>query len=107
MTGRSPHASTETFGGHTPNLSHSLPLPSSLIDAIADQVAHRVAELLPDRPEPYLDVEGAAEYLACAPKRVYDLKAQGRLAHHRDGSRLLFRREDLDAALVRQEAERD
>jgi excisionase family DNA binding protein len=51
-----------------------------------------------------LTVEEAATYLACAPKRIYELKAQGRIAHFRDGKRLLFRREDLDAALRRREA---
>jgi excisionase family DNA binding protein len=45
----------------------------------------------------YVTTEKAAEILACKPKRIYELVAQGRLRHFRDGRRLLFRREDLDA----------
>ncbi len=70
-------------------------------DELAESIAARVAEMVRSDPEPYLDVGAAAEYLACKPKRIYELKAAGRLAHFRDGTRLLFRREDLDAALRR------
>lgn len=52
-----------------------------------------------DEPEPWLDVAAAAVYLACSAKRIYDLVALGRLRCARDGRRLLFRREWLDAAL--------
>jgi excisionase family DNA binding protein len=68
---------------------------------LAEAIAARVIERIGDQPEPYLDVAAAAEYLACKPKRIYELKAQGRLAHFKDGSRLLFTRKDLDAALQR------
>ena len=50
-------------------------------------------------PEPWFDVPAAAVYLACSAKRIYDLVALGRLRCARDGRRLLFRREWLDAAL--------
>jgi excisionase family DNA binding protein len=90
--------------GHT-NGSHALPVPDALLESLAVRVADLLAERFPETPEPYLTVEEAATYLACAPKRIYELKAQGRIAHFRDGKRLLFRREDLDAALRRREAE--
>ena len=47
-----------------------------------------------------MNVEQAAEYLAASTDRVYDLRRQG-LPHFKDGSRLLFKREDLDAWLTR------
>jgi excisionase family DNA binding protein len=68
----------------------------------AEEIATRVVEFMGPPPEPYLNVEEAADYLRCKPKRIYELKAQGRLAHYRDGTRLLFRRVDLDDALQRQ-----
>jgi excisionase family DNA binding protein len=77
------------------NDSLSLGVPTDLIEAIAERTAERLAERMPDRPEPYLDVDGAAEYLACQPHRIYDLCRQG-LPCHKDGKRSLFRRQDLD-----------
>jgi excisionase family DNA binding protein len=54
--------------------------------------------------EPFLSVPEAAAYLACKQGRIYELKASGRLAHHKEGTRLLFRRADLDACVERIEA---
>jgi excisionase family DNA binding protein len=76
----------------------------ALSAAALDAIAVRVADLLADRhastgPEPWIGVEDAAHHLACSPKRIYDLKAQGRVPHRKDGSRVLFRRSDLDAYL--------
>jgi excisionase family DNA binding protein len=45
---------------------------------------------------PWLDVEGAAKHLACPRSRIYALVSARRIPHHKDGSRLLFRREELD-----------
>lgn len=80
-------------------------VPPALVEAIAV----RVVELLADRPTSpteggYLDVDQAADYLACKSHRVYDLVSQRRLRAFRDGRRLLFRRADLDAALAVEEA---
>jgi excisionase family DNA binding protein len=80
----------------------SLNVPPELIEAISERTAALLAELLPASPEPYLDVDGAAGYLACSRDRIYDLRRQG-LAHFKDGSRLLFKREDLDGWLSRVE----
>ncbi len=79
-----------------------LTLPAELIDAIAS----RVVELLEARgltaepASPFFDVEGAADYIAAKPQRIYDLAHDGRLTPRRDGRRLLFRRADLDAYLT-------
>lgn len=51
----------------------------------------------PAEPEPFIGVPEAAEHIACKRRRIYDLVEADRLPHHRDGSRLLFRRSELDA----------
>lgn len=84
----------------------SLPVPVELLDALASRVSARLAEhvaaLKP--PEPYLSAQEAAAYIAAPVSRVHDLAAANRLRHYRDGRRLLFRREDLDALLTVVEA---
>ena len=79
----------------------ALAVPTELVEVIA----RRAAELVADRvassePDGWLDVQGAAEYLSCKPKRIYDLKSQGRIRCVKDGSRPLFRRSWLDAYLL-------
>jgi excisionase family DNA binding protein len=83
----------------------SINVAAELVQAVAEAVAALLAEQLPNRPEPYLNVEEASTYLGCKPKRIYELVSADKLAHYRDGRRLLFRRSDLDAALVRREPE--
>jgi excisionase family DNA binding protein len=78
----------------------SLGVPSNLIEAIAERTADLLAQRVPDQPEPYLNVEQAAEYLAATTDRIYDLRRQG-LPAFKDGTRLLFRRDDLDDWLTR------
>jgi excisionase family DNA binding protein len=88
------------------------PAAELLLGDLVECVAARVAELLADRlastssdASPWLDVNEAAEYMRCKPKRIYDLVSQHRLAAHRDGARVLFRREELDAYLLDAPAE--
>lgn len=69
-------------------------------DELVVQVAERVAVILSDRQpadtgDGYLDVAGAAEFLACPTSRIYSLVSANRLPVHRDGSRLLFDRAEL------------
>ena len=78
-------------------------VPEDLIAAVAERVVDHLADRLPTGPAPWLDVDGAAEYLACEPQRIYDLTSQGRLRAARDGRRRLFRREWLDAYLLGEE----
>jgi excisionase family DNA binding protein len=82
----------------------ALSVPPELVEALAGRVADLIAERTPDRPEAYLNVEQAAEYLAAPVSRIYDLvraDRTNRLISHKDGKRLLFRREDLDRCLTR------
>jgi excisionase family DNA binding protein len=44
----------------------------------------------------WIGVPEAAAHLGCKPQRIYDLVGQRRIPHAREGSRLLFRRRDLD-----------
>lgn len=68
----------------------TLDLPPEVLDAIADRVLERLADQATPEPAGYLDVAGAAGYLACNKSRVYALVSAGRLPHYKDGSRLLF-----------------
>lgn len=79
--------------------AHAIPLPAALVEAIAQRAAELLAERLPTAAEPdgYLDVDGAAEFLACPKSRIYSLVSSRRIPHHRDGSRLLFDRSELRA----------
>lgn len=78
------------------------------LDALVEQVAGRVAELLADRlpapaASPWLNVEEAAERLRCKPKRIYDLVREDKLPVHREGTRLLFRCDELDEYVLNQQ----
>ena len=70
-----------------------------IADEMVERIAERAAELFADRQSAmvggYLDVAGAAEFLACPRSRIYALVSARRLPHHHDGSRLLFDREEL------------
>jgi excisionase family DNA binding protein len=78
----------------------TLGVPGELVEMIAERAADLLAEQMPS-VSPYLDVDKAADYLACSPSRIYALTSTKRIPHHRDGSRLLFRREELDAWIER------
>ena len=107
MTAR-PARTPASFEGreHTNVSPLSLAVPPELVEAIAERVAELLVERLPAQgPAPWLDVDGAAEYLACPKSRVYEFIAAKRVRHFRDGRRVLFRREDLDAALSVREVE--
>jgi len=73
----------------------SLPFPDELLERIAE----RAADLLEERQRPpapeMLSVGETADLLRCKPQRIYDLVSQHRLPCLRDGSRLLFRRDDV------------
>jgi excisionase family DNA binding protein len=72
-------------------------LSPELVEHFISEIVGRVlAEMPTPDAEPYLSVDDAAVYLACEPKRIYELKEAGKLRHRRDGRRLLFRRCDLD-----------
>jgi excisionase family DNA binding protein len=85
-----------------------LELPPAWVDA----VAARAVQLLLERQEAdrvdagFLDVAGAAEFLACPASRIYSLVSARRLPHHRDGTRLLFDRTELRSYVIEGGAKR-
>jgi excisionase family DNA binding protein len=73
--------------------------PPELVDAVADRVLELMGERGLLEPDSWLTVQEAAEYMRCAPQRIYDLVRAGKLLPCRDGRKLLFRRSDLDRYL--------
>jgi excisionase family DNA binding protein len=74
-----------------------------LIEAVAQRVLELMAsQMVPntDRPD-YLSVGEAADMLRAKPQRIYDLVSAGRLTRHKDGRRLLVRRDELEEWLAR------
>lgn len=72
----------------------SIDLPLEIVEAIAERAAALVSDRLPATEE-WLDVDGAAAYMKCGKSRVYALTSQGALPVFKDGSRSLYRRDDL------------
>jgi excisionase family DNA binding protein len=79
----------------------SIELPDNVLNAIAERAAALLAERQAATVDDgYLDVAGAAEFLACPTSRIYALVSADRIPHHRDGSRLLFDRGELRAYVL-------
>jgi len=77
-------------------------LTVDISDELVERIAARAAELVSSAPNGaelggYLDVGGAADFLACKPSRIYALVSAKRIPFHKDGSRLLFDRGELHA----------
>lgn len=85
-----------TRAGGPSNGALSLALPPELVEVVAERAAEIVAERLAPLTEPWVGVDQAAEHLACPKSRIYALVSAQRIPHEKDGSRLLFRRSDLD-----------
>jgi excisionase family DNA binding protein len=73
----------------------AIELPDHFVALVADEVLKRLADGAQE-PEGWVGVAEAAEHLACPKSRVYSLVSAGRIPHERDGSRLPFKRSDLD-----------
>jgi excisionase family DNA binding protein len=74
-----------------PELTYSEAELDQLADVLADRVATRVGAR-----SPWLGADEAAEYLRCKLSRVRKLTMTRELPVHHDGSRVLYRREELD-----------
>jgi len=74
-------------------------LDERTLDELAEQLAPRLLSLLDAAVQStgWLDVEQAAAHLVCPKSRLYALVSARRIPFHKDGSRTLFRREELDA----------
>jgi len=77
-------------------------LDEPALDRLAEVLAPRLTPLMAQSPSvsggqvAWLDVDGAAERLACPKSRIYALVSAKRIPYYKDGSRLLFRPEELD-----------
>jgi excisionase family DNA binding protein len=70
-------------------------LSDEAVEALAVRVAHLLTERQEAQTDGFLDVAGAADFLACPASRIYSLVSAKRLPHYKDGSRLLFDRAEL------------
>jgi excisionase family DNA binding protein len=82
-------------------------LADSLSPRLADELAPRIADELERRAAPFLTVDEAAEYLRCDRQRIYDLCSSNRLGRHKDGSRVLVSRLELEQYVNANGARRD
>jgi excisionase family DNA binding protein len=73
----------------------ALSIPPEVVDAIVADVLERVRHEAGD--DGYLDVPGAAEFLACPKSRIYSLVSQKAIPFEKDGSRTLFEKDALRA----------
>lgn len=75
-----------------------LSLPDDFVEAVVAAVAATLADGIAGAPtSPWLTANGAAVYLSCSVSRIRVLTMTGDLPHHRDGSRPLYHRDELDA----------
>jgi excisionase family DNA binding protein len=73
----------------------TLAIPDALVEEIARRIAARSSDGCTS--EPWITVPEAAQHMACPESRIYALVRQRVLPHEKDGSRLLFRRSQLDS----------
>lgn len=89
-----------------PGRELTLTLPAGLLEALAERVAELVNERLraPQPESPWLDFDGALEYLRFSRDQLYKLTAARAIPFRkrRGGQALLFHREELDRWLERE-----
>lgn len=67
------------------------------LDRLAELLRPRLSTISPDQqPQSWLSVQSAADHLACPKSRLYALVSARRIPFHKDGSRTLFDRDELD-----------
>lgn len=89
------HVDTPASQEHAEGFALQVVLPPEQFEALAQRVADVLEER---RDDGFLNVEGAAEYLATTtPKAIYHLVERRKLPHRRAGGRLLFDRAELRA----------
>jgi excisionase family DNA binding protein len=73
-------------------------LDDDALDRLAALLAPRIEARIGARPKgPWLDARECAAHIKAPISRVYALSSSGGIPAHRDGSRLLFKRDELDA----------
>ena len=74
---------------------NGVPVPVTLDGEALAAIAAQVP-VQPPATGPYMTVPEAAEFLRCSRQRIYDLLSARRLARHKDGSRTLVLRAELE-----------
>jgi excisionase family DNA binding protein len=76
----------------------SIAVPAGVLEEIAARAAELVLERLdaPAPVSPFMSIAEAAEFLRCKRQRIDDLLSSGRLTRHKDGSRTLVSRAELE-----------
>jgi excisionase family DNA binding protein len=80
-----------------------LHLGEDALERLAELVAAKVAARMDGTSaasSPWMTAEEAADYLRCSVSRLRKLSMHRELAAHRDGGRVLYRREELDAFIT-------
>jgi len=72
-------------------------LPAELLEQVAQRAAELIAERDGTAQDAWLTVAEAAQCLRCTSSRIYSLVSARRIPFHKDGSRVLMRRSELDA----------
>ena len=77
------------------NARGAVSFDDEFVKELAERIAERLSLSSGNADDGFLDVDGAAAFLACPRSRIYALVSARRIPHHRDGSRLLFDRAEL------------
>jgi excisionase family DNA binding protein len=78
----------------------TITLSGDALLAIAAAVSDQLQPAAKPAASPYMTVAEAAAYIRANPQRIYDLVSSRRLPKHKDGSRLLILRSELDEYLT-------
>lgn len=72
------------------------PLVAELDDDALATIAAAIAPPDPEPASPFLTIPETADYLRCSRQRIDDLLSQRRLTRHKEGSRTLIARRELE-----------
>lgn len=70
---------------------------TALAELVAAEVERALAVRRTDAASPWLSAQEAADYMKCPLSRIRRLTMQRALPVHRDGTRVLYLRDELDA----------
>lgn len=97
--GRPDTASVASVASVAPREVLNLSIPPETVEAIARRAAELLAARVREEPDPWVGVDEAATHLGCPRSRIYALASckPARIPFERDGSRLVFKRSELDS----------
>ncbi len=78
----------------------AIAIPNDVLEQIVEQVRARLGHEAAEPRSPWLTADEAAEYLRCKTSRIRKLSSAERIPKHREGGRVLYRRDELDAFVM-------